>query len=114
MGYALMWVEGLAVALLCLALAATWAARGGAARWLWVAFLNLVFLSLAAAAVAVTYKVHSRPENLVRTTWFAYALSWLAAFTGLSIGLLRQGLRRPGVGLARPAASWPCSKLWLG
>ena len=42
MGHALIWAEGLAVALVSLALAVAWATRGGAARGLWAAVVDWV------------------------------------------------------------------------
>lgn len=112
MGYALIGAEGLAVALLCLALATGWAARGRFARWLWAVIVFLVF-SGAAALVAVQYLGSWEDGKLIRTPWFAYALAWLVAFTVLGVSVLRRGLRRPGPGLARPAAAWPRGRLWL-
>ena len=98
MGAALIWTEGLAVALLSLALAVAWAARGGALRALWVAVVFLVFLAPAALLVAGTYEAHSRHGFQVRTTWFYYALTWLVAFLILSVVLLRRGWARPEAG----------------
>jgi hypothetical protein len=114
MGYALIWSEGLAVALLSLALATAWATRGGSARALWVVIVSFAFFAAAAVAVVWTLGVYTWYGNRVRTTWFVYTLSWLAAFTASSVFLFRQGLRRPGPGLARPATAWPSVKLWLG
>jgi hypothetical protein len=114
MGYALIWSEGLAVALLSLALATAWATRGGGARALWVVIVHFVFFAAAAIAVAWTFEVYTWYGNRVRTTWFFYALTWLAAFTAFGVLLLRHGWRRPGPGLARPATAWPSAKLWLG
>jgi hypothetical protein len=114
MGYPLIWVEGLAVALLSVALAAAWAARGGTARWLWVALVSLVFVAAAGVLVLATFEVRSWYGPLVRTTWFVYSLTWLVAFLLLSVFLAWQGLRRPDPGLARPAAAWSRGKLWLG
>jgi hypothetical protein len=114
MGFALIWSEGLAVALLSLALALAWATRGGGARALWVGIISLVFFGAAAVIVLGTFEVHTRHGNLVRTTWFYYSLTWLVAFTVLGVFLLRRGLRRPQAGLARSALTWPRGKLWLG
>jgi hypothetical protein len=114
MGHAMIWAEGLAVALVSVALAVAWATRGGAARWLWVAVVALLFLAPAAAAALGAYEVHTRHGDVVHTTWLGYSLSWLAAFVTLSAVLLRQGRRRPEPGLAPAAATWPRQKLWLG
>jgi hypothetical protein len=114
MGYALIWVEGLAVALLALALAVAWAARGRLVRAAWVAIVSLVFLGPAVVLVVATFWVHSSHDNLVRTTWFYYSLTWLVAFALASAFLLWRGLRRPEAGVARPASVWPRGRLWLG
>lgn len=114
MGFALIWAEGLAVALFSLALATAWTARGRLARALWIAVVYLLFFGAAAALVVATFEVHRVYGALVRTTWFSYSLSWLVAFTVISVLLLRRGMRRPEPGLARAAASWPRRNLWLG
>src|SRR5262249_53926436 len=103
MGFALIWAEGLAVALLALALAVAFAARGRALRWLWVAVVILLFLAPAVLLVLFTFDVRARHGALVRTTWFGYSASWLVAFLISSVLLLRMGLRRTAPGLARPA-----------
>jgi hypothetical protein len=114
MGHTLIWLEGLAVALMSLALAASWAARGGMARILWVAFVSFVFLGPAALAVLGTYQVHAWRGSLVQTSWFFYCLTWLLAFLASGVFLLRRALRRPEAGQARPAATWLRRNLWLG
>jgi hypothetical protein len=114
MGYALIWSEGLAVALLSLALATAWAARGGRIRALWVAAIGLAFFGSAALLVKLTGDVYVHYGTLARAPWFLYTLTWLAAFTVTGVWLLRNGSHRPAPGLARPAASWPRGKLWLG
>ena len=114
MGFALIWSEGLAVALLSLALATAWAVRGRRVRALWVVVVYVVFIGVAAVIVLCTYGIHSHAYYVVRTTWFYYSFTWLIAFTVLSVWLLRQGLKRPATGLARPAATWPRTNLWLG
>jgi hypothetical protein len=114
MGYALIWAEGLAAALFGLALAAAWAARGGAARRLWAAIVYLVYSAAAGLLVTATFRLYSRGGPPVRTTWFPYSLTWLAAFVALGAFLLWRGLRRGEPGLAPPAAAWPRRRLWLG
>jgi hypothetical protein len=115
MGYALIWSEGLAAALFAAALIAAWAARGRALRLLGIALVFLVFFAPAALLVLWSY-ANSLGDHghLIRTTWFAYAFSWLAAFTLCSVLVWRCGLRRPGAEQARTAAGWPRGKLWLG
>jgi hypothetical protein len=115
MGFALIWSEGLMVALLGLALAAAWLARGRAVRALWVACVFLVFFIPAAAAAVGTYGIASSESGRwLRTSWFPYAGTWLVAYTLLGALLVRHGLRRPQPGLARSAATWPRARLWLG
>ncbi len=114
MGYALIWAEGLAVALVGLALATAWAARGRAVRGLWAALVYLVFFGAAAAAVLATFEARSLQGGLVRTTWFPYSLTWLVAFALLGVSLMWSGLRRAEPGVARTAATWPRRQLWLG
>jgi hypothetical protein len=114
MGFALIWIEGLAVALLSLLLAIAWASRGSRLRWLWVTIVYLVFFLAADVVVMATFEVYSHEGSHVRTTWFYYSLAWLLAFALLSAAWLRRGLRRPEPGLARAAADWPSGKLWLG
>lgn len=114
MGFALMWAEGLAVALVSLALAVSWASRGRVARGLWPAFIFLVFLAPAAFLVAWLYVLYSEYGHRVRTPWVGYAFSWLVAFTALAAFLVWQGVRRPGAGMARPAAGWSRRGMWLG
>jgi thiol-disulfide isomerase/thioredoxin len=111
MGFALIWSEGLAVALLSLALATAWAVHGRRARGLWVVAVYVVFFGAAAVVVLSTYGIHSRAYYVVRTTWFYYSLAWLVVFTTLSAWLFRRGLKRPAPGLARPAATWPRANL---
>jgi hypothetical protein len=113
MGFALIWAEGLAVALLSLVLAIAWASRGRALRWLWTAVVYFAFFLAADVVVMATFSVYSREAHLIRTSWFYYSLAWLLAFVLLSIHWLRRGLRRPEPGVARAATAWPRGKLWL-
>jgi hypothetical protein len=114
MGYALMWVEGLAVALLCVALAAAWSARGRMIRGMWAVLVYLLFFAAAGALAVAMFMMDIWREGPIRTSWFAYALSWFGGFAAVGAFLLWQGLRQSKPGLARPAALWPRGKLWLG
>jgi hypothetical protein len=114
MGYALIWVEVLAVALFALALAASWTARGSLARAPW---LVLVWLAVVLPAGLGTYASVNLPAHTgepIRTTWFTFLVTWLVGFVVGSVFLVWQALHRPAVGLARSAASWSRGRLWLG
>ncbi len=114
MGYTLIWCEGLALALLGVALATAWTARGRSARTLWVALVFLVLFGAAAVLVLGSYRAFTEYARWVRTPWFFYTLSWLGTFTLAGLFLLWQGLKRPDAGLGRSAALWPRKGLWLG
>jgi hypothetical protein len=114
MGYALLWVEGLTVALLCLALAASWAARGSPLRALWPAAVGLSFALLAALAAHATGWWQKDWGRHLPTDLFWYSLSWLVAYLVASYALLRYASHRPAVGVARAGAGWPRGNLWLG
>ncbi len=114
MGFALIWIEGLAVALLSLALAIAWAARGRATRWIWTTIVFLLFFLPGAFVTLWGWETLLRDLELVRTSWFYYSLTWLLAYVLLGASWRRRGLRRPEPGMARSAAAWPRDKLWLG
>jgi hypothetical protein len=113
MGFALIWSEGLAVALVAVALATAWTARGSRARVVGLAFIFLLFFSAAVALVVATGAAYTEYGEIVRTTWFFYSLTWLVAFTAGGLLLIRQGLRHVDAKPARSAA-WPLGKLSLG
>jgi hypothetical protein len=117
MGYALLWVEGLAVALLCLALAAAWAsARGSFFRAAGLVVVFLIFFGLAAAATlaAGALLAHAGERKWPLSDLFGYTLAWLLVYLLAAIILLRRAFHRPGPGLARAGAGWPRTTLWLG
>jgi hypothetical protein len=110
MGYALMWVECLAVALLVPALVMACAARW---RRLWqVTLPALTAVLLVALAAAVTWAVGLfRFEMLLDSVPFWPLLAWTALFAVGSVLVLTRGLRRQeGVPAAR---SWPRGRLAL-
>jgi hypothetical protein len=114
-GYVLFWVEGMAVALLCLALVAAWAS---ARRFFWrVAGVIGVFLVFAGTAAFAAHAVAPWQREWGRqlpADLFAYSLSWLVVYLVAAAVLLRRAFRRPGAGLPRAAAGWPRGKLALG
>jgi hypothetical protein len=113
MGVALIWVEGLMVAVLTVALATAWAARGRSARWLWPAVVYLAFFAPAGFLALATYNWNSDFSPFLRTNWIGYTLSWFVAFALSAAFVMWSGRRRLGAGLARPAAVWPRRRLWL-
>jgi len=112
MGFPLLLLESLAAAICVLALAIAWAARGHWLRWLWPA---VVFALFAAPTGMIVLQYLDLPEGrLIRTPWFTYTLSWLAAFAACGLTLAGFGVRRPGPGLSRNASGWSRRRLWLG
>src|SRR5262245_4600071 len=114
MGVALIWVEGLAVALFTLALAIAWAARGTVFRWLWAAVVYLVFFGASGFLSYATFNGYSNHGPLLRSTWVTYTTAWLTTFAFLGGFIMWTGFRRQGAGLGRPASTWPRRGLWLG
>jgi len=113
-GYALIWFEALVVALLALALATAWAARGSRIRALWPALFFFTVVAIGAFLVLFTDSSQSQWENSLRTSWQTFCVSWLAAYAVFSVFLWIWGRRRLGPGLARAATAWPRANLWLG
>src|SRR5262245_1477012 len=99
MGIALIWLEGLAVALFGLALATAWAARGRIVRAIWLAFVFLLFLAPSLFLTYATFNGYENNGPLLRTTWIPFTLSWSVAFVFLCLFLMWSGFRRPAPGL---------------
>jgi hypothetical protein len=114
LGYALIWVEGLAAALLCLALAAARAASGSIFRVVEMIVVFLTFSGLGAVATLGTGALLSRGGPFLSADRFVYSLSWLLVYLVASVVLFRRAFHRPAPGLARAGADWPRGKLWLG
>lgn len=114
MSYSLLWIEGVAVALMWVATSAALAARirRAARRWLFlVAALVLLLLPygvLVAASAALKFSAG------LQVSWFGYCL-WLlvVSLAGLLV-ILWLALGRPEPGTARAAASWPVGRLAVG
>lgn len=112
MSYGLLWVEGLAIALLWVA---TWAAvaarlrRRGRAAILLVVTVGAMLLPFGFfVLLSATLKSHGLQEN-----WLAYTLSlFIACGVGATVILIR-ARRRPEPGLPRAAATWPRGGLAL-
>jgi hypothetical protein len=114
-GYVLFWVEGMAVALLCLALAAAWAgARGSFFRVVGVMGVLLLFAGPAAFAAHATAPWQREWGKLLPGDLFVFFLSWLLVYLVAGVLLLWWAFRRPAPGMLRTAAGWPRGKLWLG
>lgn len=115
MGYVLLWVEGMAVAVLCLALVAAWAgARGSVLGVAGIIGVFLIFAGLAAFAAHATAPWQREWGKLLPADLFVYFLSWLIAYLVAGTLLLWRAFRRPAAGMPPTAAAWPRGKLGLG
>jgi len=111
MGYALLWIESLAAALLLVAAATAYFAQ---ARKRW---LGRIVLCVAVAAPLIIGALETTGAAvlayaLIEHNWLAYTVSWLICLLAGSGLVLWFGLRRTE-GL-RAAASWPAAKLAVG
>jgi len=114
MGYALIWAESLAAALIGVALATSWSARGRSLRLIW-AFVVFLGIGFSAAAIAtIIYSVQVEVARDIWTSWSLYSFTWLVAFLIFGFSVVRRGLRRPAVDETRSAASWCRWRLWFG
>lgn len=113
MGYALIWVETLAAALLLVALVTAGAARWPRSRGQRVVPVLTVLLLAAVAAAAAFVAGYLKFGTRVETIPFAYTLSWALAFAAGAAAVLHGGLR-PAEKEAAPAArSWSRGRLAL-
>src|SRR4051794_18908467 len=115
MGYALMWVESLAAALVLVALAAAVAAHGRRSGR--VAVPVLAALLLVAFAVVVTaftgflhYQLDAHPVSNPQSLAL---IAWTVCLAAGAVAVLVNGLRRPAPEPAPAACSWSRSKLAL-
>ena len=104
MGYALLWIESLAAALLLIAATTAYRARESKqwqTRVLLVVAVAFAFVIGAAQTTGAAFLAYARIEH----NWLAYATSWLICLLAGGGLVLWLGLRRaesvPG------AASWP-------
>lgn len=110
MGYALLWIEGLAVALLLVATLLACAGRLER-RWLRLGAFLVVTLGLALVFTALTVVAGWLQFSGMSDRWFVSTLLLTAAFVAGAVWLGFSGLRR---GNGRPAAAaWPRGKLAL-
>jgi hypothetical protein len=118
MGYALIWVEGLGVALLVVATVTAWTARwSGRFRRVVVPLLvQLLILALGAAVALGAAELRFRYGGVVAHDWFLYTLSWAVIFLVASSVVIRRGLKRSGDPPLPAARSWASGRLqlWLG
>lgn len=115
MGYALMWIEGLAAMLLLLALSIACSARRPR-RFGQLALPLAIGLPILGKALAFTWGaaiLRFRFDGLVPHDWFFYTLSWTIVFTSSAIRLVTRGLKRMGDEQIPPARSWPRGRLVL-
>jgi hypothetical protein len=115
MGYALIWIEGLAAMLLLVALSAACSARWSR-RWRQLALPLLTASAVLLLAAAFTYGaalLRFRFHGLVPHDWFFYTLSWTIGFLA-GVGVIwTRGLRRSGEERIPPARFWPRGRLAL-
>ena len=112
MSYGLLWIEGLAIALLWVA---TWAAvaarlrsRNAAQILMFVTVCAMVLLFGSFVLLSAALKSHGLEEN-----WLAYTLSlFIGCLVGATVILIR-ARQRPEPGRARAAAAWPRGALAL-
>ncbi len=110
MGYALLWIEGLAVALLLVATLLACVGRFER-RWLRLGAFLVVTLGLTLVFTALTVVAGWLQFSGMSDRWFASTLLLTAAFVAGAVWLGFSGLRR---GDGRPAAAaWPRGKLAL-
>jgi hypothetical protein len=108
MGYALLWIESLAAAILAVAAAVAWASRfsrRGLRRGLPVAAAVLL-LAAGVAACAVAWLL--RRYFVIVPDWLPYALSWTLVFAALAALVLWRG------GRGEAAAAWSAGRLGVG
>ncbi|HEV3117608.1 MAG TPA: hypothetical protein VGY58_11170 [Gemmataceae bacterium] len=112
MGYALIWIESLAAALLLVALVTAWSAWRSRRLWQWAGPILLGLVLIALPAI-LTYGIGwLRYVRGMELPWFSYLLVWTIAFAVGALVVLVAGLRRRGE--AGPAARfWSVSKLAL-
>jgi hypothetical protein len=113
-GYVLLWLEAIAVALLSLALAVGWASRGRLfLRSVVPAVVFLVFAGMAAFAANATAPWQREWGKYLPADLFVYFLGWLLVYLASGVLLLWWVFRRPAPGLARRGGVWSAKKLGL-
>jgi hypothetical protein len=108
-GYAMIWIEGLAAAGLLVATITALVARL-TRRWLQIVLIALAALFPLAAGLCFTVPM----GMLIRwmgPAWFTYGLSWTILIAGGAVGVACLGLRRRGAEPVPAASAWPRGKL---
>lgn len=109
MGYAMMWIEGLAAAGLLVATITALVARL-TRRWLQIVLIAVAALFPLAVGVWFT-AVMGMVIRWMGPTWFYYGLSWTILVAGGAVGVACLGLRRRGAEPVPAASAWPRGKL---
>ena len=111
MGYALLWIESLATALLLIAAATAYRALAPKHRLTLALLIVAVAVPLIIGAAQTTGAAYLA-RMLIENNWLTYHASWLICLLAGGGLLLRRGLRRTeGV---TAAASWPAVRLAAG
>jgi hypothetical protein len=112
MGYALLWLEFLGIALVFLAVITAWAshARGPRMRRRVPALIGAMMILLVSLATAFFGEIHF--DSHILTPGFWYAVLWSSVFTITTVVLLTVGLRK-GVDDWPRARDWPLRRLVL-
>ena len=111
MGYAMIWIEGLAAAGLLVATVTALVARL-TRRWLQIVLIAVAALFPLAAGVCFTIQM----GMLIRwmgPAWFYYGVSWTILIAGGAVGVACLGLRRRRAEPVPAASAWPRGKLGL-
>ncbi len=109
MGYAMMWIEGLAAVGLLVATITALVARL-TRRWLQILLIAVAALFPLAVGVCFTV-VMGMVIRWMGPTWFYYGLSWTILIAAGAVGVACLGLRRRGAEPVPAASAWPRGKL---
>jgi len=110
-GYAMMWIEGLAAAGLLVATITALVARL-TRRWLQIVLIALAAFFPLAVGVCFTLPM-GMLMRWMGPAWFYYGLSWTILIAGGAVGVACLGLRRRGADPVPAASAWPRGKLGL-
>ena len=109
MGYAMIWIEGLAAVGLLVATITALVARL-TRRWLQIVVIAVAALFPLAVGVCFTV-VMGMIMRWMGPAWFSYGLSWTILIAGGAVGVACLGLRRRGAEPVPAASAWPRGKL---
>jgi hypothetical protein len=114
--FLLLWLEGLAVAVLFAALVTACVARWSR-RWLQVVVVVLAMFWPVAFGAVLTWGMGLlwfHRQFSLPTNWFAYFLSWTLVLVGVACVVIVRGLRRTGAEAVPAGRAWPRGSLALG